>query len=330
MDNLIESTPKANLVNQTNHEVELIEIQNQHTKLTVCPNFGGKIISIKSRTTDTEFLKQPFIDIRKITEPEYGMDFLPPYSFGFDECFPTVEPCSYHLLNGNKVSIPDHGEVWNRKWDVAKTRNSIEMNIRGIDLDYKLTKKISLHNHLILMTYELSNTGSQDFRYLWSTHPLLHIEENDEILLPKDVHEVEVYYSNNKQLIKGDKYQWASNLKHNLVSNIVQGVNSNFASKVFVKDPHTKKAGLYRRGEDQSIVFDFTYSGIEQLGIWMTYKGWPENSNNKDYTVALEPTTTSMDSLSEAIEQNDAKYIRAGESIDWSLKVLIENGRSEL
>lgn len=308
---------------------ELIDIKNEFIHLSVSPQFGGKITSMRNRETDTEFLQQPLTGINEIPKPEYGMKFLPPYSFGFDECFPTISACSF-LLNGEQCSLPDYGEVWNREWKVKERKNLIEMQIEGEKIDYKLSKRITLCDNEVLITYNLLNFGDTAFEYLWSPHPLLLIKENDEILLPEEITEVETYFSTDSNYQKGEKISWPLGLKNGKISNKIPGFKTGFAAKIFAKNLRSKKVGLYRKTENQSIIFDFTHSAVQYLGIWMTYGGWPEKSMNKEYAVALEPTTTSTDSLQEALREGTARHIKAGQSQKWSLKILIENYRSTL
>lgn len=309
--------------------VEHLTLQNEFVAISVCPDFGGKLTSIKSQLSGIEFLKQPIEEISDIEKPQYGSSFLPPYSFGFDECFPTITSCDYEL-NGEIIKLPDHGEVWSRKWRVNEQNSSIYVEVEGEQLDYKLTRKITLHKNLILITYVLENTGVTEFEYLWSCHPLLSIEAFDEILLPFQAKEAQIYYSTDEDLERYGSVRWPLPLEDESNCDVIPHADSNFALKIFFHRLAEKKAGLYRKRSDQSIIFDYSNANVDELGIWMNYGGWPLTKPHNENTVALEPTTARTDSLSEAIETGSSRNIKAGQSVSWALKMVIEEGHVAL
>ena len=97
-----------------------IELHNGLISVTVLPELGGKISSIRNVATGREWLwTSPFIEYK---EPRYGASYIEEYdSGGIDECFPTVDACHHPSHPWDGVYVPDHGEVFSQEWEVESS-----------------------------------------------------------------------------------------------------------------------------------------------------------------------------------------------------------------
>ena len=316
--------------NKTSFRVKKKELENEYLKVSLLPAYGGKFSSIIHKRSGTEFLKQPRVPVDQIDTPSYGEAFLPPHAFGFDECFPNITPEKYKL-NGHSVDLPDHGEIWSRESEVLVCDDELILISTGVEINYRFEKRISLNANRVVITYKLVNQEKLPFQYIWSTHPLLAIDEGDQILLPKKNNKLLVNWSSDNHLGKeGSQISWPlTDQTGNPDLSIVKGKNANVAAKLFA-DSAGGSAGIYRSLHNETLVFHFDPKTIPFVGLWLCYGGWPVNGGEGDYTVAIEPTTAEFDSLNRAQKSGQAREIAAGESRTWKIEMSIENGKSKV
>jgi len=304
-------------------------LENEKLSISLLPELGGKMTKIVNKRSGTQFLKELENGGGELKPPSMGFDFKPPYAFGFDECFPTVAP-SHYPFNERVIQLPDHGELWTQEWGYEQDEPRIILKATGVNLLYELQKEITLRGNEIEISYSLKNNSYRSFDYIWSAHPLLEIEEEDELLLPEKIDEVSVYYTAKEKQAKERKADWPFINGGETDFSIVQPRSRDLAVKLFVENVKTGSAGLYRKKKDETILFGFDTKKIPHLGIWLCYGGWPENAETGSYTVALEPTTASFDKLSEAIDKGQNRSIEPGEVNIWEMSVKILNGKAEI
>src|SRR5258706_2720611 len=87
-------------------------LDNAEIALAVVPELGAKIISLKNLRSGREWLWHPPGGV-KLFKNLPRDDFSTSPLVGVDECFPTIDPCSWQ---GRE--LPDHGEIWSVPWQV--------------------------------------------------------------------------------------------------------------------------------------------------------------------------------------------------------------------
>jgi len=312
-----------------NRELVLV---NSQLVVTVLPAMGGKISGIERKKSGTQFLQQAEGNYHNVQLPEYGQDFLPPYAAGFDDCFPTVSPCSISS-SGEMIELPDHGELWTASWEAEQSGPGVKLTTYGKKLNYRFTKWIQLDGNSLTIRYRADNIGSYPIPFIWSSHPLLNVDPEDELILPAEINEVLLDGMTEEDIGKfGDRLSWQDLKSKSLPFDlsIVQPREAEFAGKFFSEKLQTGLAGIYRKQTDESLLFEFDTAEIPYLGIWLCYGGWPENSENKDLTAALEPCIGRPDSLEKAIKWGENLEINPSEMHEWSMKITIEDGKSKI
>lgn len=308
-------------------ESELVLV-NSKLIVTVLPFMGAKIAGIERRKSGTQFLQQANRNLLEVELPEYGQSFAPPYASGFDDCFPTVSPCTLDL-DGEVVELPDHGELWTSRWDVEQTAHGAKLTMFGKQMNYRFTKWIRLEGESVIINYEVENLGETAIPYNWSSHPLLAVDEGDEIMLPDEVSDVVVNGTSDDEIgMFGDRLPWPElSSELGFRPDSVQYIETEFAGKFFTNSLKNGLAGLYRNKSDESIYFRFNTEESPYLGIWLCYGGWPESLADRELTVALEPCSSRPDSLQKTIEWDEQITLNPGEVKRWKLELSICDGK---
>ncbi|MFH5831753.1 DUF5107 domain-containing protein [Halalkalibaculum sp. DA3122] len=310
--------------------MNLQKLENEHIKIILNPEMGGKMVSLFSKKTGTEFLLDP--PSERPVQPDYGDPFDLRFAYGFDECFPTIEACQVQTENGS-VELPDHGELWSRSWEYhQKDEESITLSIEGKKLNYSLTKEIALNGSSLNITYYLENKSDGTLEYLWSAHPLLFVESNDRVLLGKSEKVVVYWYTGKGVDSIEDVIDWPPKVGNADAIDLsrVQSIEANVAVKLFSTESNIGQAGLYKSKADETLVFSFDKRKLPYLGIWLCYGGWPEDGEERSCTVSLEPTTAQTDSLSEAIKTGEAAKIKNNVIHQWEIECTLVRGRAKI
>ncbi len=158
-------------------------------RLVVVPELGGKIVSFLSLRTGREWLwKNPHIPFAKPVKDT--TDFGLHDSVGWDEIFPTVNPCSMPGTGWGDLQLTDHGELWYRPWRIVNPKTEAQaieltLHVEPDDLPLRFVLTLRLTTDALEVDYQLTNTGGQSLPYLWAAHPHIAIEPGNEILIPE-------------------------------------------------------------------------------------------------------------------------------------------------
>src|SRR5258708_35706618 len=301
---------------------DAIVVDNVPLGLTVVPEPGGKIVSLIRNESEYEYLVQPPDPERAYRPRNYAGRFEEYEPSGFDECLPTIAACSYPEEPFSASPLPDHGDVWcsSSSVEIAGERVTLTTSIRSLPL--RFTKKLRLRKNIVRLEYEVSNLSKSDLKFLWSAHPLIKVEPDAEIILPQEVKEVEVNWSNDERLGKsGDRCSWpiATECSGRTVElNRIVSPTAATAEKLFTSPLCEGFCGMFLPRENESIIFRFDPRLVPYVGIWICQGGWPIARADKQFTVALEPYNGRPDSLEEAISRNECPTGAADGTIPWS------------
>jgi galactose mutarotase-like enzyme len=310
----------------------IVEIENEELAISIIPELGGKMVRLTSKKSGTQFLKEPAIDYQQFSKLDYGEEFLPPHTAGFDECFPNVSLSKYEI-NEKVLELPDHGELWTKPWKYQEHENAVTLWAHGEQLNYRFTKHIELEGSTIQITYELESLEEVPFEYMWSAHPLLDIAEGDQLILPEEISEVVLNWASDPNVGDlRDRLAWPELLGNNsnIDFNNVQNKSFEFAVKLFSDRLTNGKAGFYRQQTDETLLFSFDTEQVPFLGLWLCYGGWPTNRKEKEYTLALEPCNARPDSLAEACKWGDQQQISPLSIKCWEVDISVYNGKKNL
>jgi galactose mutarotase-like enzyme len=308
-------------------EIENVLIQAGECAVTVHPQFGGKIGSI--RIGERELLQQPLAPVAMRTRT---MAFDAGDASGWDECLPSVAACRVETEAGS-AEIPDHGDLWRVEWEQGlSSPRALTMIGRCFSLPLELERRVELvevgEGWRLNLQYTLINTGSNSVPWSWAAHPLFAVEKCDRILLPESIHSLRLEGSGGGRLGKGgDPVSWP-------IARVVDGgeadlrvaeaADSGIGDKLFAGPLNASEnwCVLERPSTGVRIRVTFDQVATPYLGLWICYGGWPERPGPKQVCVALEPATAPVDSL--AVRGEWSRALEPGGCFNWAMNVDLE------
>jgi hypothetical protein len=306
---------------------ETLTLENEFLQIRILPAFGGKISSLRSVRTGEEFLLTPLRGYRQVSrtagfhEGDLG---------GFDECLPSVASCE---STSGEPPVPDHGDLWRSKWHIDSYDQRITLHADSLSRPLRLTRHARLDGPCLVLDYNLLNLSNSSTTWLWSAHPLLRIEEGDRIVLPDEIKEVVVEYSAAGFFEKNGAIGWPraqSALGTTIDLSTVEKRDGVTAHKLFARAGRSGWAALYRKRTGAGLILCFDPSALPFLGLWICSGAWPETGAKKQYTVALEPTTSNVDSLASADQNGTSRSLVARERCQWRLELRLLEASSPL
>ena len=292
-----------------------LELENGALAVTVLPQFGGKIVSIRRSSDAAEFLlqaQQPY----KTFGPKG--DFADSDLGGFDDCFPSVSP----IHSGGRISIPDHGDLWRIPWTATPEGNSLLLTVDAFSMPVTFQRRITLKDGTLFFDYDLHNLGHERLSFIYAAHPLLQVEDGDRIVLPREVEHVALEGWTLDDRPAHTFVNWPTTKLgvpekvHDL--SLVGPLDGKSAAKLFAGPLETGRAGLFRSKLRTGVIVSLNVHQLPYLGLWISHGAWPTTSApTGHYTVAIEPTTAPHDSLEDAKVAGHSTILEPGSRIRW-------------
>ena len=304
---------------------ENVVIQAGDCRLTLMPALGGKIASI--RVGPTELLQSPLHPYAVRSET---MGFAEGDASCWDECLPSVAQCTVDL-KAEPATIPDHGDLWRVPWQVLDaSSDSATLRATCFSLPLQITRTMILKETAsgwrLQILYSLINLGTTPVPWAWTAHPLFLSEPGDRIVLPSEVQTLRLEGSGANRLgANGDVVRWphahlADGKETDL--SVAQPAESGYGDKLFTGAMTEGWCALERYSAGLRIKVLFDPAITPYIGLWLCYGGWPEEAGLKQVCVALEPSTTPVDSLAET--GSWSLSIAPGETFNWPMELEID------
>lgn len=292
-------------------------LENKFLRVTVYPEEGGRIASIRYKLSDTEFLLQAK---NHGVPPMQGMAarFQDGACAGIEECLPSVGLCDDETSGG---PVPDHGDFWQIPWTIQgdATPSYVCLTATGFSRPLHFEKKVWLQESALYSTCTVTNIGKDPHSFLYACHPLFAIDAGDVIVLPHEVKSLRLHSSKNDRLGHANVHiPWPHFLTNDLSRTLA--AESGVAEMLYTDKLKTGRCGLYRARSRVGISLHFNPSCLPYVGLWLCYGGWPDDSSTKQYAIALEPTTSPHGSLKQALQCGDATLLGARKEAQWTIR----------
>jgi galactose mutarotase-like enzyme len=263
------------------------------------------------------------------------MGFAEGDASGWDECLPSVAPCSVQIPGGT-AQVPDHGDLWILPWRVVeKGSDHVTLSATCFSLPLEITRSVLIRETptgwRLSLLYTLANRGTVPVPWSWAAHPLFVAQAGDRIHLPASIHTLRVEGSGDNVLgVNGDSVAWpiarlADGSSDDL--SIAKAPASGRGDKLFT-GLLTAEAGenwcaLERPSIGLKLTFRFDPAATPYLGLWLCYSGWPDGDGLRQQCVALEPATAPVDSL--AIAGPWSRTLAPGDTFSWPVELDLEH-----
>jgi len=296
--------------------------------LTIVPELGGKITSIRDLRNGREWLWTS--DHLAYRKHPYGTSYIQEADTGgWDECFPSVAACSYPLEPWQNQTIPDHGEIWSQEWMTGingddSTAWTIRTEAMGTLMPYAFERTITVarDSPTLHFNYSVKNQGDTQIAFIWCAHPLLRLEPGMRLVLPEGTR-IHVGMSVPEEMLAREKlHTWPIHARlhdKDVALSLLPTPDSGIAWKLW-SDPLTDGYAALVAADGE---FRFTFDPVmvPQIAVWMNAGAWSGTGGDPDCNLALEPCMGAQDSLEEAIARK-LYYVLPPHGIQtWSLKV---------
>jgi galactose mutarotase-like enzyme len=300
------------------------ELSAGGSRVVIIPELGGKIASLEIAGRQWLWVN-PSIPYRT---PVPGSSYVQHAdSGGYDECFPTVGPCtlppSAEAFAG--VELQDHGELWSQRPTIElETRpdgQQATMVWTGVKLPYRFKRVVRIDaTGAVSMRYSVRNTGTARLPFIWSSHPLLPLGDHTRLVLPEG-EPVRVYRSDRIEMGgAGAEHRWPNirTPKHTLDLSRPGATGKRFACKLFF-DSVPGIAAIEEGGARLEVRFD--HAEVQDFGLWINARGWSPSRRIRSYSnLAFEPCIGAPDTLTDALGGwRRARWLDAGETRKWTL-----------
>jgi galactose mutarotase-like enzyme len=297
-------------------------LQSEELALEIRPDEGGRIASVKSRISGLEFLAQ---SQRSSPSDPPGMDavFRNGPCAGIEECLPTIAPCDSHTEGG---PAPDHGDFWQLAWNVSSGDDrTLSLWAEGFSRPFRFGKTLTVDRNSLDVGYSVKNIGTRSQSFLYACHPLFAVDSGDRIELPQGIHTLRLDYSRNNRLGKrGDLVSWPAT-QAGVFLDRAANKDAGIAEMLYTARLDSGRCSIHRSVTGQRLDVIFNPFSLPYLGIWLCYGGWPDDgSSYQQYAVALEPTTSPHNTLTEAQQDGSAITLNPGGVYEFSISFRIE------
>jgi hypothetical protein len=266
-------------------------LRSDGVALSVVPELGAKIISLKDLRTQREWLWHPRHNLELFkNHPQDAFSDSP--LVGTDECLPTISPCTWRGRD-----LPDHGEVWNRAWEVdsnAWQSGVLRTTIKLKSSPFVFERAITLRGREVLIDYKLLNLGDSEEDFVWAFHPLLRLVAGDKLELP----------GSTRTLLNGQ----------NWVDDVASEIPDRNCAKAFAHPVSEGWAAVKNGVTGDRLEFVWNSSQNNSLGLWTTRGGW-----HGYHHFAIEPTNADDDSLVTASKRKRCGTVAGNGSVAWQL-----------
>ena len=316
---------KTKIFDSNYKDQKAISVESAVLKACFLPELGGKMASLVFKDTAREFFVQDPGKTYRVLR--YDGSYTDSECSGFDDMFPSIDPCCYERYPWAGVMVPDHGEVCSLHWNYEIRDDELVMWTYGVRFPYRLQKRIRfLRENSLRIDYQLINLSDFEMDFIWAAHPMINAEADAELILPyPEDSAITCVYSTDKDFGSyGYPMKWPlavrqdSGLQALNVSRhkSVRGINYKFYFNSKIPEGWFK----YRYKSDQTtLTLSFPEEQVPYFSIWVN-----EGSFRDYYNFAPEPCTAAFDRIDRSVAHGMGSSLKARGEHRWHLAFDVE------
>jgi hypothetical protein len=283
-------------------------LENDELRLVADPVLGGRVVSLTDRRRGREWLVPGAGAADTSGWAKETATFGGPEAYGWDECLPTVAPCSDPLDPG-APALRDHGDQWGRPADVEQGSKALTTVWPRGRWPYRFSRRIEIDGPLATVDYRLTNEGRVAMPFLWSMHALLALEPGAVVQVQRPAAlRITSAHGDPPPPIAGGA-EW----------HVPDGPTGTY-QKAYARllDPGRV---LARQPDGATLGFEWDRDFAPVVGLWLDFGGWPESA--PVWQAAIEPTTSEDDDAASAIAAGRARLLDPAATVTWSVRLLL-------
>ncbi len=229
--------------------------------------------------------------------------------YGYDDCFPTVDPCQYPAGN---FKCRDHGELCWQKWEVLLIGNRLicYTTCPRPKVTFKRTLEFTGNN--LKWKFEAENLSGKIIPFLHVMHPLMPLKEVQFLEFPE--FSTIVYEGRSDEPDLKSPGELADHLLNIKTGSYEMLLLKNVTKTYF-------KIG-FRHGIKMQI--DFPVEIFPTIGIWWNNSGYPDEEGLRRCECAFEPIPGSGSNLSDCFKEGFYLKSEPGKILKWEINWTIE------
>lgn len=308
-----------NIVETTYKDIHAVRCYGSRLSATFAPEYGGKMLSLYDHETNRELLEQTVG--KNYLRPAYDGEYIAAECSGFDDMFPTIDPCCYDEAPWMGQRLPDHGEVWALQWKMELEEDRMHLWTYSPRFAYRLDKWIEQKGNGLRVQYQATNLSQWDFKCLYAAHCMLAARDGAKLELPYDDQEdCVVIFSDFEELgAYGDTVMWDTQKGVSLSRTYAADTRKGF--KVYFKRRIPEGWCRYCYNDGTALQIEFDPESMPYFAVWSNFGAF----QNK-YNVAIEPCTAPMDDPLTAKKYGLHDTLPAFGSRRWNLDFTMLDG----
>ena len=289
-----------------------LRLENEALRLLVLPGRGGNIASLFDKRADRELLYQRPGDV--LRPVPRGLRFEGAECAGIDDMFPNAAAAAVETVDGRRVRLPDHGEVWYRTLSARRMEDGVSLQYRSRRFPCFFEKRIRLSGPAVRMDYRVRHTGGPGFPFLWAAHPLFRAEPGMEVLLPGGEAKADIACAEGFVPSRVREAPLRNRpLEGGGILDLTRMPPAGMGCKYVLSRPVSKGwCALWAPKSRYAVEITFPPDRLPFLGIWMDARaGGPE-----EWQIAPEPSTQKSIHLAER-SAADTGWVGSGRQSAW-------------
>ena len=288
-----------------------LKLENDALRVTIQPQFGGKVHSLIDRADEFELLFDYPAEFP--TTCQYDQPYGDSYYAGWDECLPAIAAGAHPAHPYQGINIPDHGELWSLPTHSYPAKDGVTTEWQSLRFGYMFKRHLMLEGLMLRADYELCNHAPFEVPFVWAQHALLSMQSPVRIDMPAGRWRL----SHDAQSIRFDqRFEWPAfpeGLNFVDPSELPAGGGWKLFSHQLIADPARV---LYpQRKRSLAIHYESDVDLRAYWGVWINTGGWAGQRH-----FALEPTTGRYDELDRSVSDGSAALLPASGKITWTVR----------
>ncbi|WP_294178574.1 hypothetical protein [uncultured Schumannella sp.] len=221
---------------------------------------------------------------------------------GWDEVTPSLAAS----ITSDGTALPDHGEVWNRPWDVtASTPTSLTTRVRLTSSRLTLARHTEIDaSGSLILKYTLTSAESSPTPWYWAAHPQFASP-------PGTVLELDGVADLRTQ--EGETRRWTN-------GDLLATLDAGSCLKLYSTATASEDGATLRRSDGSWMRLSWLTPWPASLGLW-----WDNSRYTREPTVAIEPTTSI---LSDSVLHHEL-VIAPDDTVGWMVRLEFGLQRAE-